>query len=61
MKYDFKQIMSMIDADWIKTYPNETKELIDALVHELQSRKDYIQAQRNQILLLKAMTLDSIS
>lgn len=49
----------MIDADWIKTYPNETKELIDALVHELQSRKDYIQAQRKQILLLKAIALDS--
>ena len=55
MKYDFKQITSMIDTDWIEQNPYETKQLIDALVHELECRKDVIQLQREQLMLANAL------
>jgi len=53
MKYE--EIINMIDTDWIEENPYETKQLIDALVHELECRKDVIQLQIEELLLCKAM------
>lgn len=50
-----KDIINMIDTDWIEQNPYETKQLIDALVHELECRKDVIQLQREELMLCKAM------
>ena len=54
-----KQLITMIDTDWVKSNPDTAYELIEALITEYYHMKDYIQAQRKQILLLKAIALDS--
>lgn len=51
----FRDIINMIDTDWIEQNPYETKQLIDALVHELECRKDVIQLQREELMLANAL------
>lgn len=51
----FREIINMIDTDWIEENPYETKQLIDVLVHELECRKDVIQLQREELMLANAL------
>ena len=53
-----KQLLTIIDADWIKENPDTAYELIEALIVEYYNMKDYIQTQREELLLLKAMTVN---
>ncbi len=53
MKY--KEIIDMIDTDWIEENPYETKQLIDELVKEIEHSNDTIQLQREELMLCKAM------
>ena len=59
MKYDLKKMMSIIDADWCEENPSTAFELIQALIVEYYHMKDVIELQREELLLLKAITLDS--
>jgi len=54
-----KQLLTIIDTEWVKENPDTAMDLITALITEYYNMKDYIQSQRKQILLLKAITLDS--
>ena len=55
MKDKFQRMLDVIDVDFVEDNPEMVVELIDALVHELNARKDVIQLQREELLLLKAM------
>lgn len=55
MKPKFERMLDVIDVDFVEDNPEMVVELIDALVHELNARKDVIQLQREELLLLKAM------
>lgn len=55
MKAKFERMLDVIDIDFVEDNPEMVVELIDALVHELNARKDVIQLQREELLLLKAM------
>ena len=51
----FQRMLDVLDVDFVEDNPEMVVELIDALVHELNARKDVIQLQREELLLLKAM------
>lgn len=55
MKAKFERMLDVLDVDFVEDNPEMVVELIDALVHELNARKDVIQLQREELLLLKAM------
>lgn len=55
MKPKFERMLDVLDVDFVEDNPEMVVELIDALVHELNARKDVIQLQREELLLLKAM------
>lgn len=55
MKDKFQRMLEIMDVDFVEDNPEMVVELIDALVHELNARKDIIQLQREELLLLKAM------
>lgn len=50
-----KQLLTIIDAEWIKENPDTAMDLITSLITEYYNMKDYIQSQRKELLLLKAM------
>lgn len=55
MKAKFERMLDVIDIDFVEDNPEMVVELIDALVHELNARKDVIQLQREELLLCRAM------
>lgn len=59
MKGKFERMLDVLDVDFVEDNPEMVVELIDALVHELNARKDVIQLQREELLLLKAMVESS--
>ena len=54
-----KQLLTIIDADYIKDNPDTAYELIEALIVEYYQMKDVIKYQREQLLLLSAMKANS--
>lgn len=55
MKGIYQRMLDIMDADFIEDNPDVVLELINALVHELDARKDVIQLQREELLLCRAM------
>ena len=55
MRDKFQRMLEIMDVDFVEDNPEMVVELFDALVHELNARKDIIQLQREELLLLKAM------
>ena len=53
-----KQLLTIIDKDYIKDNPDTAYELIEALIVEYYQMKDVIEMQREELLLLKAMTVN---
>lgn len=50
-----KQLISIMDMDYVKENPKDAYNLIQWLYGELKHRYDVIQLQREELLLLKAM------
>ena len=55
MKSQFKDILSIIDSQWISENPDTSLELIKALVHESNQRKKYIEVLHEKMLLTAAL------
>lgn len=53
-----KQLLTIIDTDWVKSNPDTAYELIEAIITEYYHMKDVIEIQREELLLLKAMTVN---
>ena len=51
----FKELLEIIDADWIETNPETTLDLIECLVHELEQRKEFIEIQNESLLMANAL------
>ena len=51
----FKELLDIIDSDWIKENPESALELVQCLWHELKQRKDYIESLNNKLLLQAAL------
>ena len=51
----FKELLDIIDAEWIETNPETTLDLIECLVHELEQRKEVIEIQNESLLMANAL------
>lgn len=51
----YKKLLEIIDADWIEGNPEETLDLIECLVHELNQRKEVIEIQNESLLMANAL------
>ena len=51
----FDELLNSIDVDYIKENPETIKGLIEALVFELNARKDMIETLREKLLLGAAL------
>ena len=53
-----QQLLDIIDADWCEENPSTAYDLIESLIKEYYHMKDVIEMQREELLLLKAMTVN---
>lgn len=54
-----EHLLTIIDVDWIKDYPDTAFELIECLISEYYDMKDYIESQREK-MLLSAVMIESL-
>ena len=51
----FDELLNTIDVDYIKKNPETIQGLIEALVFELNARKDYIETLHEKLLMAMAI------
>jgi len=57
-KYDLDWVIEQMERDWIIQNPDSALVLLRWMKDELDNRKEVIQEQRREILLLKSLNVD---